>query len=66
MSHGLQGQIKEDHFGIAVALNVGVCKVELMVKGSDVLLVDEGVEFFRKVILGAGEVNKTVFITVVI
>ena len=59
--HGPEGQVKENHFGIAVALDVGVCKVELTVEGIDVLLVDEGMEFFRKLILGAGEVYKSVF-----
>ena len=43
-SHCLQGQVKENHFGVAVALNVSICKVELTVEGIDVPVIYEGME----------------------
>jgi hypothetical protein len=60
-SHCSECQVKENHFGIAVALDVCICKVKLTVKGIDVPVVYERMEPLREFILGPGEIYQPVF-----
>ena len=60
-SHCPECKIKENHPGVAVAFNVGVGQVELIIKGKDVFFTDKGMKFAGEFIFGAGKEHYLLF-----